>query len=312
MISEEEMVKERAAVSNAFAHKDFDLLPGPAKRIWQRMFKSAARVYPGADVEKYANSLAWRALAQKYQLGEFEVPPRKSVKFLGGTGVPSGGSFIVAIADNRGDALEQYEKVEIAVIPNTRGVSIRRGVTPPNHRQIIDIRIPSGLVTGEVGAVKWVRDNWPMIYRAGKLEVMPPNQWQGKVLGRFCKFHSSPEKATQQIGFGEVYVPWEVDLQGQYATEEEVSKFAYKFMLEYQKLGEMHASWAMPDGKSPGKIVESFLARRGDPDFVEGAWVLGVKFHDDVWAKVLAGEYRGYSIGGSWGVNPIRERQRVA
>jgi hypothetical protein len=42
--------------------------------------------------------------------------------------------------------------------------------------------------------------------------------------------------------------------------------------------------------------VESFIARSGDPTFVEGAWVVGVHVADDaLWQRVLDKEINGFS-----------------
>jgi hypothetical protein len=44
-------------------------------------------------------------------------------------------------------------------------------------------------------------------------------------------------------------------------------------------------------------IVESFIARKGDPDFEEGSWVAAVKIDDAaVWEQVKSGELNGYSF----------------
>jgi hypothetical protein len=46
-------------------------------------------------------------------------------------------------------------------------------------------------------------------------------------------------------------------------------------------------------------IVESFIARDGDPTFIPGAWVLGVKVPDpDLWARIKKGELNGFSFDG--------------
>ncbi len=44
-------------------------------------------------------------------------------------------------------------------------------------------------------------------------------------------------------------------------------------------------------------VVESFIARKGDPDFIEGAWVVGMKIVDDqIWQDILEGRINGYSF----------------
>lgn len=47
-------------------------------------------------------------------------------------------------------------------------------------------------------------------------------------------------------------------------------------------------------------MVESFIARKSDDTFVEGAWVVGVHVDDsDVWDMVKSGDLAGFSMAGS-------------
>lgn len=100
----------------------------------------------------------------------------------------------------------------------------------------------------------------------------------------------------ERVVFGEVYLPNHIDTAETAMTREEVKRVAYEFMRRSMltKIDEMH------NYKESGcYVVESFIARPGDPEFVEGAWVLGTKIdNDEVWEKVLNGEYNGYSIAG--------------
>ena len=52
--------------------------------------------------------------------------------------------------------------------------------------------------------------------------------------------------------------------------------------------------------KDKGSVVESFIVRKGDPDFIEGAWVVGVHVPDkEVWQQIVKGELTGFSIEGT-------------
>jgi len=100
----------------------------------------------------------------------------------------------------------------------------------------------------------------------------------------------------ERIVFGEVYIPNHIDAHGTTMTREEVKRVAYDFLRKgfVNKIDEQH-SWK----ESGCYVVESFIARDGDPDFVPGSWVLGTKIEGDaLWQKVLNGEYNGYSIAG--------------
>jgi hypothetical protein len=181
-----------------------------------------------------------------------------------------------------------------------------------------------------IQAVDWVRKRWRNIHYVAKDELRPhekrgPGGHDGRSAGapprsvavdgprfrwiRQAKlYYHRPEQATKRIAFAEAYVPWEVDLQGQYATADEVENMAHDFMIKGGKAGEMHARWVLPDGALAGHTVQSFIARQGDPDFVPGAWVVGTKYHPEVWEGILAGRYKGVSIGGQWNLRPVDVR----
>jgi len=99
-----------------------------------------------------------------------------------------------------------------------------------------------------------------------------------------------------QIVWGEVYVPGFPDSDGDFMTAEGVRDMAYAFMAK----GGVNKVDVQHDGKESGSyIVESFVAREGDPDFIAGAWVAAVKVEDqDLWDKIKKGELNGFSIGG--------------
>lgn len=100
----------------------------------------------------------------------------------------------------------------------------------------------------------------------------------------------------KRIVYGEVYVPYERDTDGNWMTPDEVEKMAHRFMenLRLTKIDKQH------DGEpDEGVVVESFIARPGDPDFTPGAWVLGTKIlKESTWQAILKGEITGYSIAG--------------
>jgi hypothetical protein len=79
-------------------------------------------------------------------------------------------------------------------------------------------------------------------------------------------------------------------------TPAEIEKMAYGFMesLRLTQIDKNH------DGEAnKGVVVESFIARSGDPDFPEGTWALGVHVTDDgTWKAIEKGEITGFSIAG--------------
>lgn len=110
---------------------------------------------------------------------------------------------------------------------------------------------------------------------------------------RICK-----ADAKLKIVYGEVYVPNRVDAQDDMMVADDIRKMAHNF-LKVRKLDQTidtnHDNF--PAGAYP---VESFIVRKGDPDFKEvGAWVLGVQITDDaLWRKITKGELAGFSLEG--------------
>lgn len=100
----------------------------------------------------------------------------------------------------------------------------------------------------------------------------------------------------QQIVWGEVYVPDVPDSQNDFMTAASIREMAYRFMQK----GDMFAIDTGHDQEKNGSyIVESFIARDGDPNFIPGSWVLGVKVEDpEKWAMVKSGELNGFSVDG--------------
>lgn len=99
---------------------------------------------------------------------------------------------------------------------------------------------------------------------------------------------------TRRIVFGVVYEPNKMDAYGWFMEPEEVEKMAHRFMRLNlaQVIDTNHDN--VPNGSYP---VQSFIAREGDPDYVAGSWVLGVKITSEVlWKKIVEGELNGFSM----------------
>ncbi len=101
--------------------------------------------------------------------------------------------------------------------------------------------------------------------------------------------------AEKRIVYGEVYCPDVLDTHGDFMTAQDIEIMAHRFL---QLSALKQAIDTNHDEVSNGSYpVESFIARAGDPDYTEGAWVLGVKVIDsDVWDKIKRGELNGYSF----------------
>lgn len=97
-----------------------------------------------------------------------------------------------------------------------------------------------------------------------------------------------------QIVYSEVYVPGFPDSQGDFMTSTEVRKMAHRFLSELPD----NVIDVNHDGRSyKAEVVESFIARKGDSDFIEGAWVVGIHVEDAaLWSRVKKGELNGLSM----------------
>lgn len=102
-------------------------------------------------------------------------------------------------------------------------------------------------------------------------------------------------KPDQRLVYAEVYAPNRPDSDGEFMTAAEIQKMAHAFTAK----GEMGNIDVMHDNEVvPGcKIVESFIARKGDPDFIEGSWVVGMHVdNDDLWRAIKSEQINGFSM----------------
>lgn len=97
----------------------------------------------------------------------------------------------------------------------------------------------------------------------------------------------------ERLVFAEVIIPDAINVYGDFHTRQSVRDFAYGFMMSGFGLDVEHDN---DDITGKALVVESFIARSGDPDFIEGAWVVGMHIPDDgMWNEVLDGTINGYS-----------------
>lgn len=98
-----------------------------------------------------------------------------------------------------------------------------------------------------------------------------------------------------QVIYGEVYIPNVLDSHKEWMTHWEITAMAHGFM----KRGDLGAVDREHNNLRTGAyIVESYVANKGDPIFIEGSWVVGVKLPDDMWDLYLSGEINGFSFEG--------------
>lgn len=106
---------------------------------------------------------------------------------------------------------------------------------------------------------------------------------------------TAPEGGFKRIVFAEVYVPMVMDSHGDFMDAATIEKMAHNFIRTNRANNvDLQHNNELVEGAS---VVESFIARAGDPLFVEGAWVVGVQINNEkVWQMILDGVINGFSM----------------
>lgn len=112
------------------------------------------------------------------------------------------------------------------------------------------------------------------------------------------------DRQFEQVVLAELLVPHVPNSWGDIYTPEAIKEFCYTFSQKGFGLDVDHDN---VDVTGTGYIiVESFIARAGDPDFIEGSWVIGVKINDSaIWERVLDGTLNGFSFEASVFMIPV-------
>jgi hypothetical protein len=103
------------------------------------------------------------------------------------------------------------------------------------------------------------------------------------------------EEKEERMVYAEVYAPNRPDSHGEFMREDTIKAMAYEFVKE----GRVHQIDIEHNNELvPGAcVVESFIARKGDKDFIEGAWVVGIQvLNDELWQAIKSGEVNGLSL----------------
>ncbi len=102
------------------------------------------------------------------------------------------------------------------------------------------------------------------------------------------------DRKWERVVFGEVLIPETPNVYNDYWTKEAIRHAAYLFAQQGYGIDLEHDNVDLTGLKAI--VVETFIARPGDPDFIEGSWVVGMKIlDDDLWEAVLNNEINGYS-----------------
>ena len=121
------------------------------------------------------------------------------------------------------------------------------------------------------------------------------------------------DRKYEQVVMAELLIPDTPNCYGDITTRDMIKEFAYQFAIQGYGIDVNHNQVDLMGGKLA--IVESFIARVGDPDFIEGSWVIAMKVMDRaLWQKVLDGELNGFSYEALVQMTPVsitnlRDRQ---
>lgn len=106
---------------------------------------------------------------------------------------------------------------------------------------------------------------------------------------------AAKKKPERQMVWAEVYAPNRPDVDGEFMTEEDI----FGLHLRFMQAGDIHRFDIQHNGKIQKGLylVESFIARPGDPDFIPGSWVVGMYVENKlIWQKIKRGELNGFSV----------------
>lgn len=134
------------------------------------------------------------------------------------------------------------------------------------------------------------------------------HRWQSEATLYVSKSESEKDEDVKQVAFAPVLIPKEADKQGDVIPMPAIEDAAHMYLSEYRKVDSDHD---LRDGK--GTPVESWTLKQDTtfemPDGAEsreypaGTWVMGIKFSDETWDRVVSGDLNGLSIYG--GAKPV-------
>lgn len=107
------------------------------------------------------------------------------------------------------------------------------------------------------------------------------------------KLTTRSEAEWERVVFAEVLIPETPNVYGDYMSREHVKAAAYAFLRHGFGIDIEHDN---VDVSGAVNVVESFIVRPGDPDFIEGSWVIAMYIGDDqIWRDVLDNKINGFS-----------------
>lgn len=118
------------------------------------------------------------------------------------------------------------------------------------------------------------------------------------------KFVCRDDSPWEQYVLCALLVPDVPNVYGDIYTAAAIKEFAEAYASNNYGLDINHDQEDVKNSKVV--LVESFIVRKGDPDFVEGSWVVGLKVTDsEVWNDILTGKLNGLSYEAEVLMTPV-------
>lgn len=128
-----------------------------------------------------------------------------------------------------------------------------------------------------------------------------------EVEGQFNEMEFVKLDKDKHLVYGVFLVPDKADHDGDVISAEDIEKVSHGFIKDYRTIDEMH------EDIISASIVESAIAWMDDMDYhgkklKKGTWFGAIKIEDmEVWDKVVAGVYKGFSVRIAGIREPIKE-----
>jgi hypothetical protein len=99
---------------------------------------------------------------------------------------------------------------------------------------------------------------------------------------------------AKQLIYAEVYSPMSLDSGNEFMRADQIEAMAHRFLAN-QRGAQIDVEH--DNGLVDAVVVESFIARAGDPLFTAGAWVVAIHLKDAaLWQMALDGDINGLSM----------------
>jgi cation transport regulator ChaB len=280
-------------------------LPRGAITIGVRVFNSTYRTLKGAESERErkARVAAWSAIKQKYyRTDDGKWKPREKQ-------ITDPYEIMELVASEGSKASWFYIDIE----PN-KYIYTRTAMVPFSGSEGIRLEWGKNDATGDWDLVTvWFDDSIYTRNAAQKMIDKNKNQMMGdqykpkSLSGMFSakSLVTDVLDAKQQVVYAELYVPWETDTQGHFASDFDVEAALEDFMARHAKGETKGVGIEHKIFEDVGEIVQGFVAREGDKTFTPGAAVLGIRCTDTTWSDVQDEKLNGLSMSGKWDMIPI-------